>query len=158
MCGKFFDSKRDLKEHIDRSHRISNHMTASSGEAQRIAQDILSYSDEVLSVAVIDRDGGVLAGESRESFKKRFEPGSLDESRHSGPLAIATLSVVNEVEATFGEPEAIITIHKSCKLMLLPMPSYDVLIGLVLERSADADAEKLPKEIERLIAHTLKPQ
>jgi uncharacterized C2H2 Zn-finger protein len=24
MCGQFFDSKKELKEHIDKSHRITN--------------------------------------------------------------------------------------------------------------------------------------
>ncbi len=157
MCGKIFDSKRNLKDHVDKSHRISSHMTASSSESQRIAQRILSSNDEILSVAVIDRSGDILAGESREFFKGRFELDSLGGSSYGGSLAIATLSLVNEVKAAFGEPQAIITIHKNCKLMLLPMLSYDALIGLVLERSADVDNDKLANKIERLFAHTLKP-
>jgi uncharacterized C2H2 Zn-finger protein len=24
ICGKFFDSKRELREHIDKNHRITN--------------------------------------------------------------------------------------------------------------------------------------
>jgi hypothetical protein len=40
--------------------------------------------------------------------------------------------------------------------MLLPMPSYDVLIGLALEPSANVENNTFVKEIERLVARTLK--
>jgi hypothetical protein len=101
----------------------------------------------------------MLAVRSRESFKKRFELSSLEGNRYSGTLAIATLRVVNEVKDAFEEPQAIITIHKDCKLMLLPMLSYDILIGLALELSADADDGKIANKIERLVADTIvKPQ
>lgn len=132
-------------------------MTATRTEAQRIAHDILSSNYGILSVAVIDRSGNILAGESGESFKERYQVGSLGGTSYGGTLAVATLSVINEVKAAFGEPQAIITIHKNCKLMLLPMLSYDTLIGLVLERSAEVDDDKLANDIERLVAHILKP-
>jgi hypothetical protein len=35
--------------------------------------------------------------------------------------------------------------------MLLCIPLYDILVGLVLERWADADADRMAKEIERLL-------
>jgi hypothetical protein len=158
MCGKFFDSKRKLKDHKDSSHRISSgHMTATSTEAQNIVQDILSSNHEILSAALIDRSGQIIAGESRASFKERFEIGNLGGSTsYGGTLAIATLSVVNEAKAAFGEPQAITTIHKSCKLMLIPMLSYDILIGLVLERSANVDDDKFINKIEKLVGLALK--
>ena len=131
-------------------------MTVNSGEALRIVRDILSSNDEVLSVAVINRSGQIVAGESRASFKERFELGNLDgQSSYGGTLAVATLSVVNEAKAAFGEPQAIITIHKTCKLMLVPMLSYNTLVGLVFERSANVDNDKLVNNIERLVAHAV---
>ena len=80
-------------------------------------------------------------------------------SRFSGSLAVAALAVVNEVVDVFGEIKAIITLHEDCKLMLLPMPSHEVLIGLVLERSPDAEKEEeggyhIANKIERLMADT----
>jgi hypothetical protein len=82
-----------------------------------------------------------------------------DGDRYGGTLAIATLSVVNEVKDIFGEPQAIITIHKDCKLMLLSMPSHDILVGLVVQRSVDAYDDNIANKIERLVADTLvKPQ
>jgi hypothetical protein len=157
ICNNFFNSKKKLKDHIDKNHRI-NHMTATSTEAERIVDDILSSSNEILAISVMDRSGNILVAKSRESFKKRFDVSSLEENIHSGALAIATLSVVNQVKDVFEEPDAIITIHKGCKLMLLPMLSYDILIGLALERPDNTDDDKIANEIERLVADTLKPQ
>jgi hypothetical protein len=133
-------------------------MTATSIEAERIVNDILSSNNEILAISVMNRKGNILSAKSRESFKKRFEVSSLDENRDSGALAIATLSVVNQVKDVFEEPLAIITIHKGCKLMLLPMLSYDLLIGLALEHPDNTDDDKIAKEIERLVADTLEPQ
>jgi hypothetical protein len=159
VCGEFFDSKKKLKDHKDMNHRISDHMrTVNSSEAQRIVRDILSSNKEILSVAVIDKAGRIIAGDSSASFKERFELGNLDgRSSYGGALAVATLSVVNEAKAAFGEPEAIITIHKSCKLMLVPMLSYDTLVGLVIERLANEDYDKLVNRIKRLVADALGP-
>jgi hypothetical protein len=157
MCGKFFESKKKLRDHKDNEHRISGHtIAANSSEAQRIARDILLSNDKILTVALIDRGGQIIAGDSKPSFKERFELGILDgRSGYGGTLAIATLGVVNEAKTAFGEPEAIITIHKGCKLMLVPMLSYGTLVGLVIERSANVDYEKLANKIERLVAHAL---
>jgi hypothetical protein len=157
ICGQYFESKRKLRDHKDNDHRMSSYAMVSSGEPERMAQDILSSSDAILAVAIIDKSGKIVAGKSRSSFTERYEIGSIGgNTSYGGSLAIATLSVVNEVKAAFGEPRAIITLHQNCKLMLLPMLSYDILVGLVLERSADADDPELANKIERLVAHVLK--
>ena len=141
-------------------------MTVSYNEAQRLVRDILSSNDEILGVAVIDRRSGhILASESRAPFKERFEVDGLrggdsnsnSSNSYGGTLAVATLSVVREAKAAFGEPQAIITVHKNCKLMLLPVLSYDILVVLVLERSADADDDNLANKVERLVARTFEP-
>ena len=133
-------------------------MTVSSSAAERVVDDILSSNHEILSAGVIDRSGKIIANKSKESFRKRFEEvRRLEHNRYSGTLAIAALGVASEVKDVFGEQQAIITIYRGCKLMLLPILSYDALIGLVLERSADVDNDKLANKIERLFAHTLKP-
>ncbi len=158
MCSRFFDSKKKLKDHIDKSHRITNFVTVTNREAEKISDYILSSSEGILSVAVIERCGNIIAAKVKESFKKRFKVDNLDRAKYNGSLAVATLSVINEVKDLFEEPEAVITIHKDCKLMLLPMLSYDILIGLVLERSADADDGTIAKKIASGLEYTLKPQ
>jgi len=140
-------------------HRVSNYMAATSSEAEKIVDGILSSNDKILAVSIIDKKrGNILAAKSRQSFKDAFRVTS-DGDKYGGTLAIATLSVVNEVKDIFGEPQAIITIHKDCKLMLLSMPSYDILVGLVVQRSVDAYDDNIANMIERLVADTLvKPQ
>jgi hypothetical protein len=134
-------------------------MTVSSSAAERVVDDILSSNPEILSAGVIDRSGNIIANKSRESFGKRFEGvRNLEGNRYSGTLALAALGVANEVKDAFGEPQALITIYRDCKLMLLPMPSYDVLIGLALEPSVNVENNNnaFAKEMERLLARTLK--
>ncbi len=133
-------------------------MTVSSSAAERVVDDILSSNPEILSAGVIDRSGNIIANKSSESFRKRFEGvHNLEHDRYSGTLAVAALGVASEVNDTFGEPQAIITVYRGCKLMLLPMPSYDVLIGLALESSANVENNTFAREMERLVARTLKP-
>ena len=134
-------------------------MTVSSSAAERVVDDILSFNHEILSAGVIDRSGNIIANKSKESFGKRFEGvHNLEHNRYSGTLAVAALGVASEVKDAFGEPQAIITIYRGCKLMLLPMPSYDILIGLALEPSANVENNNntFAREMERLVARTLK--
>jgi hypothetical protein len=125
-------------------------MVVTSSAAERIADDILSTNDEILAISVIDKKGNVLAGKSRESFNKAFRL-NVDGDKYGATLAVGILSLVNEVKDTFGEAQAIITIHKNCKLMLLPVPSYEILVGLVLQRDYN-----IVSKIERLLANTAK--
>jgi hypothetical protein len=156
MCSKFFDSKKDLKDHMDQNHRIiDHHMAVSSSAAERIVDDILSSNDGILVISVMDTKGNTLSAKSRESFRESFEVASQGGDNYGGALALATLSVVNQVRDMFGEPQAIITIHKDCKLMLLPIPSYEIMVGVVLERWVDADDDNMANNIQRLVADTV---
>jgi hypothetical protein len=71
-------------------------MAATSSEAEKIVDGILSSNDKILA---------------------------SDGAGYGATLAIATLNVVNEVKDIFGEAQAIITIHDDCKLTLVSMPS-----------------------------------
>ena len=156
MCGKFFDSKKELKDHIDENHRVKDHIAVSSTTAEIIADDILSYNDGILSTSVRDDKGRLLAVKFKESFKKAFARVTQPvDNYYGGALAIAALGVANGVKDLFGEAKVLINIHKDCKLMLIPLPSYEMIVGLVLERWVDADDDKLAKNIERLVADTL---
>ncbi len=139
-------------------------MTVTTREAETIVQDILSttYDDydneKILAISIINKNRGkTLAAKSRQSFKKAFGEVISEGDGYGRTLAIAitTLSVVNEVRDIFGEPQAIVTIHERCKLMLIPMPSYDIVVGLVVERSADVDDDRIANRIERLVVSNL---
>jgi hypothetical protein len=127
-------------------------MVVTSSAAERIADDILSINDEILAISVIDKKGNILAAKSKESFRKAFGV-TADGGKYGATLAIGIHSLVNEVKDVFGEAQAIITIHKNCKLMLLPIPSYQILVGLVLQRDYD-----IANKIERLLADVVKSE
>jgi hypothetical protein len=82
----------------------------------------------------MDTEGNILAAKSKQSFKETFGA-NIDGEKYGGILAIATLSLVNEVKNILGEAQAKTSIHNNCKLMLLPIPSYEILVGIVLHRS-----------------------
>ena len=131
-------------------------MALVSSKAEKIADAILSSNDKILLISIRDWNGNILAVKYREAFTKRFSGSSrLIGTRYSGSLIISTLSLVNEAKDVFGEAQAIITIYKDLKVMLLPIPSYEVIVGVALDSSA-ADKEEeihnIAKEVERLMA------
>ena len=128
-------------------------MAVTSGDAETISDDILSSNDEILGISIMDMRGNILAANSKESFKEAFAV-SRDRAKYGGTLAVAALAVVNETRNIFGAAKAIITIHEKCKLMLVPVPAHQLLIGLVLQRSVNTE-DKIANKIERLVAHTL---
>jgi hypothetical protein len=122
-----------------------------SNDAKRIVDDILSTNDEILAISIMDMKGNILAAKSKESFKEAFGL-TQDRDKYGGTLAVAALAVANEVKDVFEEAQAIITIHKNSKLVLLPVPSYEILVGLVLQRSVNAEDYNIANKIERLLA------
>jgi hypothetical protein len=73
----------------------------------------------------------------------------LQEGRkYGGSLAIASLSIANEVRET----KAITTTYEKCKMMLIPIPSYEILVGFVLKRRVVLDEDRLASHIESLVA------
>lgn len=130
-------------------------MAVTSGDAETISDDILSSNDEIVGISIMDMRGNILAANSKESFKEAFAV-SRDRAKYGGTLAVAALAVANEVKDLVGEAQALITIYKNCKTMLLPIPSHGVLVGLVLQPSVNAEGYNIANKIERLLADTVK--
>ena len=128
-------------------------MALTATGAETLSDDILSNNDDLLSVSIMDMRGNILAAKSNESFKQAFVI-SGDRAKYGGTLAVAALAVANETRNIFGASKAIITIHENCKLMLIPVPSYQLLVGLVLQPSVSTE-DKIANTIERLMAYTL---
>jgi hypothetical protein len=129
------------------------------GKAEKMVDSILSSNENILLVSIRGWRGNILAVKSRESFRERFFGVSrLIGTTYSGSLTIATLSLVNEVKDVFGEAQAIITIYEDCKMMLLPVPSFEIIVGLALERSVVTEDNSLANEIKRILAETIKSQ
>jgi hypothetical protein len=110
--------------------------------AQRIAYDILSMNQEILAISIMDTKGNILAATSKDSFIEAFGV-TRDGDKYGGTLAVAALAVANEVKDVFKEAQAIISIHENCKMLLLPVPSYEILIGFTLQRSVNAEGMTL---------------
>jgi hypothetical protein len=126
-------------------------MAVSSTVAQRIAHDILSTNGDILAISIIDKKGNILAAISKESFKEAFGV-SREGDKYGGSLAVAALAVANEVKDVAGEAQALITIYKKCKMMLLPIPSHEIMVGFVLQPSVNAEDYHIANKIEILLA------
>ncbi len=132
-----------------------------SSAAERISDDILSTNDDILAISIMDMRGNILATKSKEYFRQVFGI-TLEGDNYGGTLAVAALAVANEVKDIVGEAQALITIYKDCKMMLLPLPSYEILVGFVLQRSVNAEGYNIANKIERLLvdateSHNSKP-
>jgi hypothetical protein len=129
-------------------------MAVPSTIAQRIAYEILSTNDEILALSIMDMRGNIIAATSKESFKEDFGV-SREGDKYGGSLAVAALAVANEVKDVAGEAQALITIYKNCKMMLLPMPSHEILVGFVLQPSVNAEDYNIANKIEILLADAI---
>jgi hypothetical protein len=129
-------------------------MAVTSSDAERIAGDVLSIHDEILGISIMDKKGNILAANSKESFKEALGVAE-DREKYGATLAIGILTLVNELKDMYGEAQSIITVHENCKLMLLPVPSFQLLVGLVFQRSVNAEDHKIVSEIEILVADAL---
>jgi hypothetical protein len=129
-------------------------MAIPSSIAQRITHDILSTNDEILAISIMDMRGNSLAATSKESFKQDFGV-TRDGEKYGGSLAVAALAVANELKDFAGEAQVLITIYEKCKMMLLPMPSREILVGFVLQRSANTEDHNIANKIEILLADAI---
>jgi hypothetical protein len=132
-------------------------MALTSSQAEQIADDVLSTNDKILSISIMDTRGNILAAISKQSFKQAFRL-TRNGDKYGGTLAVAALAVANEVKDIVGEAQVLITIYKDCKMMLLPIPSYEILIGFVLQHSVNAEGYNIANKIERLLVDTIKSQ
>jgi hypothetical protein len=121
--------------------------------AKGIVDRILSTNHEILAVSIIDMKGNNIAANS-EYLRKALGV-SVDEDKYDRALVASTLGLIQVTRDIIEEPKAVITIHKDCKLMLLPIPSFQILVGLVLHRSVNAPDYNIANKVERLIADTL---
>jgi len=114
-------------------------MGKTSVDAERMASDILYKNNEMLGILIMDMRGNILASNSTRSFRKAFGPIPKKKEEHGPSLAIAMLALTSQVKEPFGEPQALVTVFKHCKAMLIPSPIDQILLGLVLERSANVE-------------------
>ena len=72
--------------------------------------------------------------------EKKFELDRYKYDANYGTWAKIILTLVEQAStSTFGPANAIITIHKGSILMLIPIRSRKIMIGLVLQRSVNQE-------------------
>jgi hypothetical protein len=121
--------------------------------AKRVVDHILSTNTEILAVSITDMKGNILAANS-EYLRKALGV-SVDGEKYDSALVASALGLIHVTRNIIEEARAVITIHKDCKLMWLPIPSFQILVGLVLPSSVNAEDHNITNKIERLIADTL---
>jgi len=79
-------------------------MSVNQTAVYAILDRILSIDPGVWAVSIIERNGNILAAKSKPSFKQIFGV-VQDGEKYGGSLAVATLSLVNELKDIFSEAE-----------------------------------------------------
>ena len=121
--------------------------------AHRVSNNILSLYDGIRFVSIMDLRGNILKARSNQSFRDTFRVIG-DCKGYGGVLAFTILRLVNQITDVVGDAKAKITVHKNCKLMLLPMSSHEILIGLVIHSSVKPEDRQIAKNIEASLLAT----
>ena len=121
--------------------------------AHRVSNNILSLYDGIRFVSIMGLRGIILKARSNQPFKDTFRVIG-DCKGYGGMLAFTILRLVNQITDVVGDAKAKITVHKNCNLMLLPMSSYEILIGLVIHSSVKPEDRQIAKNIEASLLAT----
>jgi hypothetical protein len=108
--------------------------------SRKISEEVLKLDNAILGVSIIGDTGKVLSSFSRENLDKTFELDRYKYDSNYGTWAKIILTLVEQASSsTFGPATAIITVHKGSILMLIPIRSRRIMIGLVLMRSTNQE-------------------
>lgn len=105
----------------------------------QMAEDILSIDDSIDAVSIMDMKGNTLASASKESLYGTKYQISKDIKDMGGDWAIVVLGMTQRMDQSFGSTEAIVSLHKKSKLIVVPISSHRLLIGLVVFRSSNEE-------------------
>jgi hypothetical protein len=108
--------------------------------SRKISEEVLNLDNAILGVSIIGDTGKILSSFSRESLDKTFELERYKYDSNYGTWAKIILTLVEQASGSaFGPTTAVITVHKGSILMLIPIRSRQIMIGLVLMRSANQE-------------------
>ena len=122
--------------------------------AKVVVDNILSSNDEILSLSIIDMKGNILATKSKEYFKEVLGV-TRNGDKYGVTLVAAVFGLIHLARNVMEEAKAVTTIHENCKLMLLPLPSLQILVGLILQRPVNAEDYNIANKIEKLLVDML---
>jgi hypothetical protein len=122
--------------------------------AKVVVDNILSSNDEILSISIIDMKGNILATKSKEYFKEALGV-TRNGDKYGITLVAAVFGMIHLARNVIEEVKAVTTINENYKLMLLPLPSFQILVGLILQHSVNAEDYNIANKIERLVGDSL---
>jgi hypothetical protein len=105
----------------------------------KMAKDILYIDDAIDAVSIMNMKGNTLTSASKESLYSTRYQITKDIKNMAGDWAIVVLGMTQRMDQSFGSTEAIVSLHKKSKLILVPISSHQLLIGLIVYRSCNED-------------------
>ena len=85
----------------------------------------------------MSKEGNILSSYGTDALAKKFELDRYDDTY--GLWASVILGLVERSSRVFGPVDAIITLHKGSILMLIPIRSRAIMVGLVLQRATNVE-------------------
>jgi hypothetical protein len=85
----------------------------------------------------MSKEGNILSSYGTDALAKKFEIDRYDDTY--GLWATIILGLVERSSRVFGPVDAIITLHKGSILMLIPIKSRAIMVGLVLQRATNVE-------------------
>jgi hypothetical protein len=122
--------------------------------AKVVVDNILYGNDDILSISIIDMKGNILATKSKEHFEEALGV-TRNGDKYGITLIAAVSGLIHLTRNVIEEAKAVTTIHEHYRLMLLPLPSLQILVGLILQHSVNAEDYNIANKIERLVADML---
>src|SRR5487761_679569 len=100
----------------------------------KLSEDILGLESEILSVDVVDYNGDYLARSVKPSIKDIV---GLDRNlaKRWAAWAVLLVGLSKQFDEVLSEAEFIVIGRKNFERILIPVPSLDIVIGLVVARS-----------------------
>jgi hypothetical protein len=102
-----------------------------------IVEDILNVDDSIMGVSIMSKEGNILSSYGTDALAKKFEVDRYDDTY--GFWASVILGLVERSSRVFGPVDAIVTLHKGSILMLIPIRSRAIMVGLVLQRATNVE-------------------
>ena len=102
-----------------------------------IVEDILNVDDSIMGVSIMSKEGKILSSYGTDALAKKFEVDRYDDTY--GLWASIILGLAERSSRVFGPVDAIITLHKGSILMLIPIKSREIMVGLVLQRATNVE-------------------
>ncbi|HKR57441.1 MAG TPA: hypothetical protein VJR67_01070 [Candidatus Nitrosopolaris sp.] len=139
--GNWIDYNTFVHKHLNFSfgqYDLVGHMVLPNNFA-KMAKDVLSIDDSIDAVSIMDRRGNTLSSVSKGSLYSVKYRITEDVKNMAGAWAIVILGMTQRMDQIFGRSEAVVSLHKRSKLMLVPVSSHQLLIGLVVYRSSNEE-------------------